>query len=487
MTLDLLTVSPGASLDQTTTESLSGTPSTVAFATSPTPADPSASPQSVRFCGSRGMRPCPAGQECVLSSKGKSSFVQDFPGQCETVGALDPVSAACECGYQTRSIKSNENEVFTDVLESDFLHLKDIGAQQDWIRQVWNIPAVGVAPWGRNMTLDNVFTNPLPGDVGTKGVNGGDPGLQIRVTAGERRGGAVKSGEVASARRDMLYGSFRAGIKYTGQNGTCGAFFYYYNDTQEIDFEFLSKLYQDPAKAAALLLIIHAGPEVPKNDLFRPTPVGFRPADGYHEYRFDWTPERVTYYADGKFLWESTRGVPYHAGGLTLSHWSNGDPGWSAGPPAKEADMKFSYIKAYFNSSSDTSNKDYKQRCKDPTKPDAVCKVPDQTSPPDPNKGTWFLGPNKGLPGNNPPPAKPPPPTSPQPSESSESSEPSEPSEPSQKEVSPDNSCGGSKGYTCLGSENGDCCSSYGFCGSNSTYCEDPECQPEFGTCGGTL
>ena len=239
-------------------------------------------------------------------------------------------------------------------------------------------------------------------------------------------------------------------------------------------------------------------------DIWKPTTVGFRPADGYHEYRFDWTPERVTFYADGKFLWESTRGVPFHAGGLTLSHWSNGDPGWSAGPPAKDAEMKFSYIKAYFNSSSDTSNKDYKQRCKDPSKPDAICKVPDQTSPPDPNKSTWFLSPNKGLPDNNPPPAKPPPPTSPKPSEPSPPpSEPSPPSPPSQKEVSPDNSCGGSRGYTCLGSENGDCCSSYGFwyvvnvvvkllqantrrSGSNSTYCEDPKCQPEFGTCGGT-
>ncbi|KAL8857395.1 MAG: hypothetical protein Q9178_006022 [Gyalolechia marmorata] len=287
------------------------------------------------------------------------------------------------------------------------------------------------------MTLDNVFTNPLPGDVGTEGVNGGDPGLQIRVTAGEPRGGAVKTGEVASARRDMLYGSFRAGLKYTGQNGTCGAFFFYYNDSQEIDFELLSKLYQDPAKAASLLLIIHAGPEVPKNDLFRPTPVDFRPADGYHEYRFDWTPERVRYYADGKFLWESTRGVPNHPGGLTLSHWSNGDPGWSAGPPAKDADMQFSYIKAYFNSSSDTSNKDYKRRCKDPSKADAICKVPDQTSPPDPNKSTWFLGPNKGLPGNNPPPAEPPPSTGLEPSEPPP---PPASTPPSEKEVSPDNS-----------------------------------------------
>ncbi|KAL8917660.1 MAG: hypothetical protein Q9172_005741 [Xanthocarpia lactea] len=88
--LNLLTVSTGASPDQTTTGSLSGTPSSVASATSATPADPSASVQSVRFCGSRGMRPCPAGQECILSSKGKLSFVQDFPGQCEIVEGPDP-------------------------------------------------------------------------------------------------------------------------------------------------------------------------------------------------------------------------------------------------------------------------------------------------------------------------------------------------------------------------------------------------------------
>ncbi|KAI4160929.1 MAG: hypothetical protein L6R39_000135, partial [Caloplaca ligustica] len=323
------------------------------------------------------------------------------------------VSAACECGYQTHSIKSNENEVYTDVLESDFLHLKDINAQQDWIRQVWDIPAVGTAPWGRNMTLENVITNPLPGKIGSQGVNGGDPGLELRVSAGEPRGGAVRSGEVATARRDMKYGSFRAGIKYTGQNGTCGAFFFYQSDSQEIDVELLSKLYQEPTKAADLLLVIHADPDVPTNELFRPTTVGFRPADGYHEYRFDWNPERVNYYADGQFLWESTAGVPSKGGGLTLNHWSNGDPGWSAGPPAQDARMKISYIKAYFNSSSKANNADYKLRCKDPSNPDAVCKVPDQTSPPDPSKGTVFLSPNKGLPGDQPPP----PPTNPSPSE----------------------------------------------------------------------
>ncbi|KAI4256870.1 MAG: hypothetical protein L6R42_005977 [Xanthoria sp. 1 TBL-2021] len=387
------------------------------------------------------------------------------------------VSAACECGYQTHSIKSNENPVYTDVLESDFLHLKDITAQQDWARQVWNIPAVGTAPWGRNMTLDNVITNPLPGDVGTTGVNGGDPGLKLRVSAGEPHGGAVKGGEVATVRRDMKYGSFRAGIKYTPQAGTCGAFFFYESDRGEIDVEFLSKLYQDPAKAADLLLVIHADEGVPRDELFRPTPVGFRPADGFHEYRFDWTPDRITYYADGRFLYETKVGVPYRGGGLTINHWSNGDAGWSAGPPAQDAKMEFSYIKAYFNSTSDAANAEYKLRCKDPKDANAICKVPDQTTPPDPGTNTVFLSPNKGLPGDNPAP----PPTSPPPVQP-----PAPPAAP-QKKVSPDNSCGGTNGYTCLGGENGNCCSSYGFCGSNSTYCEDPKCQPEFGTCGATL
>ncbi|KAL8668605.1 MAG: hypothetical protein Q9168_006773 [Polycauliona sp. 1 TL-2023] len=317
------------------------------------------------------------------------------------------VSAACECGYQSHAIKSDENPVYTDVLESDFLHLQDFNAQQDWARQVWNIPAVGTAPWGRNMTLDNVITNPLAGDVGTTGINGGDPGLELRVTAGEPRGGAVKGGEVATIRRDMMYGSFRAGMKYTPQNGTCGAFFFYESDQGEIDFEFLSKLYQDPTKAADLLLVIHADPDVPKDELFRPTPVGFYPAEGYHEYRFDWFPDRTVFYADGQFLYETSVGAPHRPGGLILNHWSNGDAGWSAGPPDKDAIMEFSYVKAYFNSSSEEANASYKARCKDPK---TVCQVPDQTTAPDPGTKTTFLSVGKGVPVDNPIP----PPTSPE-------------------------------------------------------------------------
>ncbi|KAH3968547.1 hypothetical protein HBI56_233710 [Parastagonospora nodorum] len=51
--------------------------------------------------------------------------------------------------------------------------------------------------------------------------------------------------------------------------------------------------------------------------------------------------------------------------------------------------------------------------------------------------------------------------------------------------ISHDGSCGGPKGYTCLNSQFGNCCSKYGWCGSTSAYCQTG-CNPAFGTCSGT-
>ncbi|RYP80080.1 hypothetical protein DL769_002654 [Monosporascus sp. CRB-8-3] len=50
--------------------------------------------------------------------------------------------------------------------------------------------------------------------------------------------------------------------------------------------------------------------------------------------------------------------------------------------------------------------------------------------------------------------------------------------------VSEDGSCGGADGVTCVGSEFGNCCSQYGWCGSSADHC-GTGCQPEFGSgCG---
>lgn len=51
--------------------------------------------------------------------------------------------------------------------------------------------------------------------------------------------------------------------------------------------------------------------------------------------------------------------------------------------------------------------------------------------------------------------------------------------------ISTDGSCGGSKGFSCLNSRFGSCCSQYGYCGSTNAYC-GIGCNSKFGTCSGT-
>jgi hypothetical protein len=48
--------------------------------------------------------------------------------------------------------------------------------------------------------------------------------------------------------------------------------------------------------------------------------------------------------------------------------------------------------------------------------------------------------------------------------------------------VSPDGSCGGEAGYTCTGSDFGECCSKHGYCGSTKKNC-GRGCQDAFGWC----
>ncbi|KAI6382716.1 hypothetical protein MCOR25_000527 [Pyricularia grisea] len=52
--------------------------------------------------------------------------------------------------------------------------------------------------------------------------------------------------------------------------------------------------------------------------------------------------------------------------------------------------------------------------------------------------------------------------------------------------ISVDGSCGGANNATCLGSEFGNCCSMYGYCGSTVPYCGQG-CNTKFGTCGGNV
>jgi beta-glucanase (GH16 family) len=268
-----------------------------------------------------------------------------------------------------------------------------------WAVQAYNIsPRIARGPYGKSAELENVVLNPLPtrNDWTGEGILGGAPGLQLWVrsqqdllaVAGDQM---VRVGEIDSMRQDMRYGSFRVGMKMSDIPGTCAAFFWviayldrkravanlvqYRNDSQEIDLEYLSRqandglgngktpinlVIQSPASADANYNAINTS-------TFRVQPLPFQPSTGYHEYRFDWTPERIVFFADGKPLQEFANTFdgdsPGAPGTLMVNHWSTGNDGWSGGPPTQDAVLTLSYVKAYFNSSNITREAQWHDAC----------------------------------------------------------------------------------------------------------------------------
>jgi hypothetical protein len=137
------------------------------------------------------------------------------------------VEADCQCGYSF-AIHST-SYVFTDILESDFLHLADISLDTDWSQQGYNVSATTArGSFGESFQTVNVLSNPLIDNFSYTGSSqrGGDAGLQLYVQGGNPYDGLVSVAQINSVRDDMLWGSYRASIKLTNVPGTCGAFFW---------------------------------------------------------------------------------------------------------------------------------------------------------------------------------------------------------------------------------------------------------------------
>lgn len=158
---------------------------------------------------------------------------------------MTPVHARCECGFTVNDTDKHPFALFTDLLETDFLHLEylpnattwnkpkfDIG----WQPQVYNVtPVAARGPYGKYVAASNVVANPISGAMNWSGPGalGGDPGLQVwarsrihNLADGDHIDSLVGMGEITSLRDDMLYGSFRVGLKTSPVNGTCSAFFW---------------------------------------------------------------------------------------------------------------------------------------------------------------------------------------------------------------------------------------------------------------------
>jgi hypothetical protein len=142
---------------------------------------------------------------------------------------INSVEADCECGYATTI--ENDAYVFTDLIETDFTRLSDISTNTDWVRQEFNISnAKARGSFGEMFAVQNIFTEAVSGqrsaDSGAGRASNGQPaGLQLVVRESQVQE-MVPVAEIDTARLDVVFGSYRAGLKLTDVSGTCSAFFW---------------------------------------------------------------------------------------------------------------------------------------------------------------------------------------------------------------------------------------------------------------------
>ncbi|KAI5460047.1 concanavalin A-like lectin/glucanase domain-containing protein [Mariannaea sp. PMI_226] len=299
------------------------------------------------------------------------------------------VWSRCECGYSVSGSDSQEPVIYQDLLETNFNEDRNISDYKDWLPQQFNVSAEsGRGQYGKSFVPTNIVTH-----------SGGDEGAGLGLRVGSAiENGAVPAAEIDTTRLDLHWGSYRAGMKLTGINGTCSAFFWYFNDTQEIDIEFLSREFQPADSIYPVNLVVQstqsreAGYDASKTGTFKRVNLTFDPTADFHEYRFDYGPRQVVFYADSKkmALMEGDA-IPSVGGHLILQHWSNGNTQWSGGPPVENATVRVSYVKAYFNSSDEERQSTLSRRCGGMTAVESICIVPDMSSV-NARAGGTFLG-----------------------------------------------------------------------------------------------
>lgn len=142
---------------------------------------------------------------------------------------LSPLATAdCECGYAASVGNDTEQQVFTDLLETDFTRVGDMSLNTDWARQAFNLTNEKArGRHGEMFAVGNARSNPDRDRVGRSGIglNSEPAGLEL-VVGSNKVDGMVPVAEVDSARMDLLWGTFRVGMKLTGVPGTCAAFFW---------------------------------------------------------------------------------------------------------------------------------------------------------------------------------------------------------------------------------------------------------------------
>ena len=153
------------------------------------------------------------------------------------------------------------------------------------------------------------------GQLSSQNIGISDGNLSIKLPADTRDGGEVVSGA------EYGYGSYRARMKTPYAPSSITAFFLYKapDYQSEIDVE----LYNDGSRR--VMFSTYSGGRQTHTQRVK---LPFDPAEGFHEYRFDYASGSVSFYADDRLMKRWKHGIPKGPMNLYVNAWY---PTWLEG------------------------------------------------------------------------------------------------------------------------------------------------------------
>ncbi|KJX94930.1 hypothetical protein TI39_contig4149g00007 [Zymoseptoria brevis] len=135
--------------------------------------------------------------------------------------------------------------------------------------------------------------------------------------------------------------------------------FFYHNDSQEIDIEWISDpestSNQGTNNGARVMQYTNQGPHGAEDSIEINGRAPDDATSAVHEYRIDWTENKSSFYLDGVFQQHIDGNVPATPRAWTWNAWKNGDPEFTVGPPQNDAVFKIQRIVMRYNTTADSS------------------------------------------------------------------------------------------------------------------------------------
>lgn len=158
----------------------------------------------------------------------------------------------------------------------------------------------GQLSYSQNYTIDNVAFQ--------------DGTMQLKVPGGQNTS-PIFGAEVYTKENAILYGSVRTMMQVSSVAGTVSSPFFYESDNQEADIEVLTGGTQKG--------VHYTNQPLNKNtaSTTEQFPLTADLANGFHEYRLDWLPDRTDFYLDGQLQASLTDNVPTMAGKWLWNNW----------------------------------------------------------------------------------------------------------------------------------------------------------------------